>query len=996
MRYTKQKKKNTMKHISTVLCLLTVISLLFSGIPQPGGLAAYGAVAPALNIATGSQWKYTESGRNVYSVSYSTASPETSKMNITQGSTGISIEETEANKLYELGYVPIITSMTVPANTTYQTTFTFKAEGNKNGTGTALAVMEIYDFGSSDSSSGLTFNMANNDTYSSAYTKLRTKTTGSSLSGTYTVTVSYANTSSSEKTVYHYFGFFAGVHYGSSKNHRLQATCSITSSRIVDGNTTVPSISASSSNLWHYISSNASSSTLASSKFIQEKDSITLDEANGMGIPFNGYNANQYWPNRAGLTIGTNKLTLKDNGGLTSSSHMTYATFSVPITVPAHMTRTYYLNFTIDYDRNTGSGAGFFAELIQGDVPQAFNTDTTSSMTGNTKLRVYSTSGSVHSGSVEIPITLTNDTDSPQIHSEPFVFFVGYRKVGVYTPNPTYNLTLTDISYASYENDYGVIVNAQNCTYTAPNKVGTGENCTATFKANTGYTLPAAVTVKVGNTTLPSSNYTWNKSTGQLTIQAKYITDTLTITASGVPNTYAITYSGLDGAALTTKPATHTYGTATTVGNPTKTGYVFDGWKVNGSGSAQKNLTLGAAAYTGNISLEATWSKAKYSATLSGTNVSASSGFGTQAATYTTAWTGTFTATAGYVLPDSISVTVDGKTLDSSNYTYTKSTGTVSINAAYVTGNIAVIVDGHKHSYAGNVTTPATCTTEGEITYTCTCGDSYTEPIPATGHDYEEPVWHWTGVTAAQATFTCKNDPNHTATETAQISSSITEEANCTDNGLRTYTASVSFNNRIYTDKVTEPIPFTGHNWSSQWSWDEVQHWYSCVNAGCTAEREKADHSFEWVIDKEPEGNTAGLKHEECTVCKYAKNPIEYNSDIINVEISWGDLAFTYSEGGWNPKTHTYDNGGWMPEETGGSKITAENTGDIEVSVSFSYIQAYDAVTGSFTDGENPVTDPISLPVGEKKQVWLLLVGKPNQALNNQVLGSVTVTIGGE
>ena len=104
-------------------------------------LAAYGAVAPALNIATGSQWKYTESGRNVYSVSYSTASPETSKMNITQGSTGISIEETEANKLYELGYVPIITSMTVPANTTYQTTFTFKAEGNKNGTGTALAAV---------------------------------------------------------------------------------------------------------------------------------------------------------------------------------------------------------------------------------------------------------------------------------------------------------------------------------------------------------------------------------------------------------------------------------------------------------------------------------------------------------------------------------------------------------------------------------------------------------------------------------------------------------------------------------------------------------------------------------------------------------------------------------------------------------------------------------------------------------------------------------------
>ncbi len=31
-----------------------------------------------------------------------------------------------------------------------------------------------------------------------------------------------------------------------------------------------------------------------------------------------------------------------------------------------------------------------------------------------------------------------------------------------------------------------------------------------------------------------------------------------------------------------------------------------------------------------------------------------------------------------------------------------------------------------------------TCTEEGVTTYTCECGDSYTEPIPATGHDEGE------------------------------------------------------------------------------------------------------------------------------------------------------------------------------------------------------------------------------------------------------------------
>ncbi len=40
----------------------------------------------------------------------------------------------------------------------------------------------------------------------------------------------------------------------------------------------------------------------------------------------------------------------------------------------------------------------------------------------------------------------------------------------------------------------------------------------------------------------------------------------------------------------------------------------------------------------------------------------------------------------------------------------------------------------HIHSYTSEVTTPATCTEDGVMTYTCECGDSYTESIPATGH----------------------------------------------------------------------------------------------------------------------------------------------------------------------------------------------------------------------------------------------------------------------
>lgn len=41
----------------------------------------------------------------------------------------------------------------------------------------------------------------------------------------------------------------------------------------------------------------------------------------------------------------------------------------------------------------------------------------------------------------------------------------------------------------------------------------------------------------------------------------------------------------------------------------------------------------------------------------------------------------------------------------------------------------------HAHSYTVSETTAATCTEPGVITYTCACGDSYTEEISAPGHD---------------------------------------------------------------------------------------------------------------------------------------------------------------------------------------------------------------------------------------------------------------------
>ena len=77
------------------------------------------------------------------------------------------------------------------------------------------------------------------------------------------------------------------------------------------------------------------------------------------------------------------------------------------------------------------------------------------------------------------------------------------------------------------------------------------------------------------------------------------------------------------------------------------------------------------------------------------------------------------------------------KTLGNGTYTltYTFSDGSTDTFALTVKN----VKSSHTHSYTAKVTKEATCTTEGEIIYTCTCGDRYTETIPATGHS--ESAW---------------------------------------------------------------------------------------------------------------------------------------------------------------------------------------------------------------------------------------------------------------
>lgn len=55
--------------------------------------------------------------------------------------------------------------------------------------------------------------------------------------------------------------------------------------------------------------------------------------------------------------------------------------------------------------------------------------------------------------------------------------------------------------------------------------------------------------------------------------------------------------------------------------------------------------------------------------------------------------------------------------------------------AIFLSCAFCVSCQNHTHNYTPSVTRLPTCTEEGILLYSCSCGDSYTQPIPALGHD---------------------------------------------------------------------------------------------------------------------------------------------------------------------------------------------------------------------------------------------------------------------
>lgn len=140
-----------------------------------------------------------------------------------------------------------------------------------------------------------------------------------------------------------------------------------------------------------------------------------------------------------------------------------------------------------------------------------------------------------------------------------------------------------------------------------------------------------------------------------------------------------------------------------------------------------------------------------------------------------------------------------------------------------------------------------------------------------------------------------------------------------------------------------------------------------------TAGTDIADKAFAVKLCTHTDTNDDGA----CDICKMSVV-------TVSVTITWTSMEFTYTDGTWDPNTHSYREGAWS---TSGGTVTVENTSGVTITASFAYTTDRTDISGSFDRSS------FELAGGEQNTTRLTLAGKPNSALNGELLGSITVSI---
>lgn len=213
----------------------------------------------------------------------------------------------------------------------------------------------------------------------------------------------------------------------------------------------------------------------------------------------------------------------------------------------------------------------------------------------------------------------------------------------------------------------------------------------------------------------------------------------------------------------------------------------------------------------------------------------------------------------------------------------------------------------------------ATCEAAGKDVWTATVSvkdgdsevgtleDTKEVELKALGHKYSEPEFTWTkgdnNTYTVKAKRTCKNDASHVEEVDAKVTEK-TDGASCTEAGKITYTATVTFDGKDYTDTKTENVEAIGHDYKVSdkdgWKWtaDKEKGYTAVATFKCS--RCGDSHKVDAVVTKEEkngqiiykanaEYTDANGKKFTATTTKNAKMSVSYmvHRQDLDWETDW-------------------------------------------------------------------------------------------------------------
>lgn len=208
----------------------------------------------------------------------------------------------------------------------------------------------------------------------------------------------------------------------------------------------------------------------------------------------------------------------------------------------------------------------------------------------------------------------------------------------------------------------------------------------------------------------------------------------------------------------------------------------------------------------------------------------------------------------------------------------------------------------HEHAYVETITTEATCEADGVKTFTCECGDTYTEPIATQGHVFE--------------TYTSNNDATFTSdgTETAKCNNCDVTDTRTAEGSMLTYTYT-DMDATMYAQKTVNvrSLPNTdGEKLGSLSTNDEVKvtgqctetSWYRIEYSGGVAYVSDSYLGNDKVVVEQPKTEqTAQSTSSECPYPLYTV----IDDGGTNVYFYHTENSLPYSEAFWNCFNSCYD-----------------------------------------------------------------------------------------